>query len=36
MLSVKDLLKEVAQEKDELVTRIKEFKLGHGGFYEHT
>lgn len=36
MLSVKDLLKEVLREKDELVTRITEFKLGIGGFLSHT
>lgn len=36
MLSVKDLLKEVTREKEELMTKVTEFKLGRGGFFEHT
>ncbi|CAM9122209.1 unnamed protein product [Discosporangium mesarthrocarpum] len=36
MLSIKDLLKEVTREKEELLTKITEFKLGRGGFFEHT
>lgn len=36
MLSVKDLLKEVTREKEELMTKITEFKIGRGGFFEHT
>lgn len=36
MLSVKDLLKEVTREKEEILTKVTDFKLGRGGFFEHT
>ena len=36
MLSIKDLIKEVAREKDALITKLSEFKLGRGAFFEHT
>jgi hypothetical protein len=36
MLSIKDLIKEVAHEKEELIAKLKDFKLGRGGFFEHT
>ena len=36
MLSVKDLLMEVTREKEELLTKVTEFKIGKGGFFEHT
>lgn len=36
MLSVKDLLVEVTREKEELMAKVTEFKIGRGGFFEHT
>ncbi|KAG5174989.1 hypothetical protein JKP88DRAFT_101569 [Tribonema minus] len=36
MLSIKDLIKEVAHEKEALIAKLKDFKLGRGGFFEHT
>lgn len=33
MLSIKDLIKEILQDKDETITRLSDFKVGKGGFF---
>ncbi|CAM9598885.1 unnamed protein product [Chrysoparadoxa australica] len=35
LLSIKDLIKEVAREKENLIHKISDFKLGKGGFLDH-
>jgi hypothetical protein len=34
MLSIKDLIKEVAREKDALIAKLADFKLGRGAFFD--
>jgi CBS domain-containing protein len=36
LMSIKDLVREVAREKDDLIHKIADFKLGRGGYFEHT
>uniref|UniRef100_A0A7S1XTH5 CBS domain-containing protein n=1 Tax=Phaeomonas parva TaxID=124430 RepID=A0A7S1XTH5_9STRA len=35
MLSVKDLIKELVKEKDEIITKLTDFTMGRGAFFEH-
>ena len=34
-MSVKDLIKEVLEEKDDLIKKLGDFKVGKGGYFEH-
>jgi len=36
MLSIKDMIRELAREKKEVISKLQDFALGKGGFYEHT
>lgn len=36
MLSIKDLVKEFAREKDEVIHKLHDFNMGKGAFFEHT
>lgn len=33
MISIKDLIKEVMKNKDEIITRLSDFKIGKGGYF---
>jgi len=33
MISIKDLIKEIMKDKDEIITRLSDFNIGKGGFY---
>ena len=33
MISIKDLIKEVMKDKDEIITRLTDFKVGKGGYF---
>jgi len=33
MISIKDLIKEIMKDKDDIITRLTDFKLGKGGFF---
>lgn len=35
MLSIKDLIKEICFEKDEIITKLTDFSMGKGAFFEH-
>ena len=35
LMSVKDLIKEVLEEKDDLIKKLGDFKVGKGGYFEH-
>ena len=36
MLSIKDIIKEVLARQNEVITRLTEFNIGRGAFFEHT
>ena len=36
LLSIKDLIKELTKEKDDVITKLSDFNLGKGAFFEHT
>jgi CBS domain-containing protein len=36
MLSIKDLIKELQKEKDDIITKLSDFNIGKGAFFEHT
>jgi CBS domain-containing protein len=33
MISIKDLIKEIMKDKDDMITRLTDFKIGKGGFF---
>jgi len=33
MISIKDLIKEVMKDKDEIITRLADFKMGKGAYF---
>lgn len=33
MISIKDLIKEIMKDKDEIITRLTDFKIGKGGYF---
>jgi predicted transcriptional regulator len=33
MISIKDLIKEIMRDKDDIITRLTDFKIGKGGFF---
>eukprot|EP00968_Pinguiococcus_pyrenoidosus_P015881 scaffold1484_cov241-Pinguiococcus_pyrenoidosus.AAC.36 len=35
MLSVKDLIKELVKEKDEMISKLTDFTMGRGAYFEH-
>lgn len=36
MLSIKDLIKEIQKHKDDIITKLSDFNIGKGAFFEHT
>ena len=36
MLSIKDLIKELQKEKDDIITKLSDFNIGKGAFFEHS
>jgi hypothetical protein len=35
MLSIKDLIKELQKEKDDIITKLSDFNIGKGAFFQH-
>ena len=35
MLSIKDLIKEIQKEKDDIITKLSDFNIGKGAFFQH-
>ena len=35
MLSIKDLIKELQKEKDDMITKLSDFNIGKGAFFQH-
>lgn len=35
MLSIKDLIKELQKEKDDIITKLSDFNIGKGAFFHH-
>jgi len=33
MISIKDLIKEILKDKDDVITRLSDFKVGKGAFF---
>lgn len=33
MISIKDLIKEIMRDRDDIITRLSDFKIGKGGFF---
>jgi CBS domain containing-hemolysin-like protein len=33
MISIKDLIKEIMKDKNDIITRLSDFKIGKGGFF---
>jgi len=33
MISIKDLIKEIMKDKNEIITRLTDFKIGKGGYF---
>jgi CBS domain containing-hemolysin-like protein len=33
MISIKDVIKEIMRDKDDIITRLTDFKIGKGGYF---